>query len=74
MNGEGSSTATTRIARVDGAAERMLAARFGITGFPTLFYLDSDGITCYKYSGLRDLESISSFLRGGTKTLNQCRF
>ena len=73
-NNDNEAERKTIIARVDGSSERMLAARFGISGFPTLFYLSEDGITCYKYSGVRDFENIKSFLLGGFRNTEPIPF
>ena len=72
--GEEEEVTKTRIARVDGSKEMMLSARFGISGYPTLFYLAEDGLTCYKYSGQRDVKSITEFLKGGFKNYEPLPF
>uniref|UniRef100_A0A7S1CCP8 Thioredoxin domain-containing protein n=1 Tax=Bicosoecida sp. CB-2014 TaxID=1486930 RepID=A0A7S1CCP8_9STRA len=59
LKGEGVS-----VGKVDCTAERALAARFGITGFPTIYFLSADG-DVVQYSGQRSVESLAAFARGG---------
>ena len=61
------SSLSVKIGRVDGSSERALSARFGIKGFPTLFYLAKDGTSLYKIFGNRDEETIYKFITEGYK-------
>lgn len=47
------------VARVDGAADRALASRFSIRGYPTFFLVD--GWNVYEFEGERTLEDLVDF-------------
>lgn len=51
------------VAKVDGAAERALASRFSVHGFPTFFLVD--GWKTYKFEGNRSKESLTQFALNG---------
>jgi protein disulfide-isomerase-like protein len=48
-----------RVAKVDGSADRALASRFNIRGYPTFFLVD--GWDVYEYEGDRTLEDLVDF-------------
>ena len=50
------------IAKVDADAEKALARRFSIQGFPTLKWFDGVSDEPEEYNGGRDLESLTSFI------------
>lgn len=54
-----------RVARVECGAEKALATRFGVQGFPS-FYL-VDGYNVYEFDGTRSESHLISFARGGYK-------
>lgn len=47
------------VAKIDGAAERALASRFGVHGFPTFFLID--GWTVREFDGSRSHEGLVNF-------------
>jgi len=47
------------VAKIDGASERALASRFGVTGFPTFFLVD--GWTVREYDGVRSFDGLVKF-------------
>lgn len=51
-----------QIAKVDADAEKDLAKRFNVQGFPTLKWFDGKSDKPVDYEGGRDLESLSSFV------------
>ena len=51
--------------RVDGSAERILASRFSIRGYPSFFLLD--GWDVYEYVGTRSKETLTDFAKRGYK-------
>lgn len=55
----------TYIAKVDATKQRALAARFQVSGYPTLFHLSPNGREVRKYEGSRGLEDMSRWLDGG---------
>ena len=48
-----------KVAKVDGAAERALASRFSVKGFPTFFLVD--GWTVREFHGHRSQENLIKF-------------
>lgn len=52
------------IAKVDADREKELGKRFGIQGFPTIKYFDGKSEKPEEYTGGRDLESLTEFLKG----------
>ena len=48
-----------KVAKVDGAAERALASRFSVKGYPTFFLVD--GWTVREFDGLRSQENLIKF-------------
>ena len=50
---------TVRVAKVDGSADRALASRFNIRGYPTFFLVD--GWNVYEFEGDRTLEDLVDF-------------
>lgn len=63
-----STDSTCKVGQIDGSAERVLTSRFGISGFPTIYYVAPDGFTTYKYVGSRTEESMRRYVDGGYKT------
>jgi protein disulfide-isomerase A6 len=55
-----------QIAKVDADSEKSLGARFGVQGFPTLKFFDGKSATPEDYTGGRDLESLSDFVKEKT--------
>ena len=51
---------TVKVAKVDGSADRALASRFNIRGYPTFFLVD--GWDVYEYEGDRTLEDLVDFV------------
>eukprot|EP00580_Thalassiosira_gravida_P016561 CAMPEP_0201661216 /NCGR_PEP_ID=MMETSP0494-20130426/3638_1 /ASSEMBLY_ACC=CAM_ASM_000839 /TAXON_ID=420259 /ORGANISM="Thalassiosira gravida, Strain GMp14c1" /LENGTH=312 /DNA_ID=CAMNT_0048139265 /DNA_START=203 /DNA_END=1141 /DNA_ORIENTATION=- len=47
------------VAKIDGASERALASRFGVTGFPIFFLVD--GWTVREYDGVRSFDGLVKF-------------
>eukprot|EP00903_Cladosiphon_okamuranus_P007200 g6991.t1 len=54
------------VAKVDVTANSSLGKRFGIKGFPTLMYFSHGNM--YKFSGLRKVETLMAYAKGGFKT------
>jgi len=54
------------VAKVDATANRDLAKRFGIKGFPTIKFFKQGKM--YSYKGKRDVESFTAFVEGGYLT------
>ena len=50
---------TIKVAKVDGSADRALASRFNIQGYPTFFLVD--GWNVYEFEGDRTLEDLVDF-------------
>ena len=50
---------TIKVAKVDGSADRALASRFNIRGYPTFFLVD--GWNVYEFEGDRTLEDLVDF-------------
>lgn len=48
------------VAKIDGSAERALASRFGVRGFPTFFLVD--GWTVREYEGSRSQDTLIKFV------------
>lgn len=57
------SGSSTKVAKVDCTVHRRVCSRFGVQGYPSLFYIN-DGVV-YKYQQSRTLNSFLDFLNGG---------
>ena len=53
------------VARVDASVQRALASRFGVGGFPTIFWVRRGDVR--QHRGARALEDLRAFARGGWK-------
>lgn len=56
--------------KVDCTTERGLAARFAVTGFPSIFMVAADG-SVTRYDGARSVEALTRFARGGWRDSEQ---
>jgi protein disulfide-isomerase A6 len=52
------------IAKVDADGNREIASKYGVSGYPTIKYFDSDNKTPEDYSGGRDIDSFVKFMNG----------
>merc|ERR1711916_67507 len=50
------------IAKVDATVHKAAAAAFGVTGFPSLFWVPAGQLTGEKYQGSRDGDALTSFV------------
>ena len=62
------SDSPTLVGKVDGSSERGLATVFGITGFPTIYYIAPDNKSVYKYKGSRSADAMVDYVKGGYKS------
>lgn len=58
------------VGKVDATQERALAARFGISAFPVIFYVSEDG-EVVKYNGGRSLANLKHFATEGWEDLEK---
>lgn len=49
------------VARTDGSTYRVLAQRFGVSGFPSFYYINAE--KAYMYDGPRSVEGLTHFAR-----------
>ena len=61
----GELTGKVNVAKLDATANRDVAKRFGVSGYPTLLFFSQGKY--YRYKGKRDLEALSEFALGGFK-------
>jgi len=55
------------VAKADGTEHRVLAARFGVRGYPSLFLIKSRG-DVYGYEGDRGAKALDAFIKSGHRT------
>ncbi|RLN54265.1 hypothetical protein BBJ29_003679 [Phytophthora kernoviae] len=60
------SGSTTRVAKVDCTVHRRICSRFGVNGYPSLFYINDGNV--YKYKGGRSLPAFQDFVESGWKS------
>ncbi|DBA00314.1 TPA: hypothetical protein N0F65_001509 [Lagenidium giganteum] len=56
----------TKVAKVDCTVHRRVCSRFGVNGYPTLFYVNDGNV--YKYQGARSLNAFLEYVNGGWKS------
>ncbi|OWZ10235.1 Protein disulfide-isomerase domain [Phytophthora megakarya] len=58
---------TVKVAKVDCTAHRRVCSRFGVNGYPSLFYINDGQV--YRYKGGRSLPAFLDFVESGWKTV-----
>lgn len=56
---------STQVAKVDCTVHRRVCSRFGVNGYPSLFYINNGNV--YKYKGGRSLPAFLDFVESGWK-------
>lgn len=54
---------TTKVGKVDCTVHRRVCSRFGVNGYPTLFYVNDGNV--YKYQGARSLNAFLEYVKDG---------
>jgi len=65
-------TDQVKVGKVDGANERAISSRFGLTGFPALYLVD--GWHVHPYKGSRTKDDLVLFAKGGYKSVEPMSF